>query len=758
MHKSLFSVDGVSSALSMNTESPSEPEVTRPAKRKRIRQKASCLACQRRKGRCDQIDGDRCEGCIKRKEECVWEVPALLGNVTDDVTSTIGHLTRRVAILERQMALKQDRVPPTNPSINTSETTPSHTESPSYLANTPITETEDAAQALEETALGRRQYHSLGLNSEVPGSQARNASSLVAPGAFTSIFLGMPPPKRSVLQATQSENETFFKSLPDKHVSDTLVQIFLTDIAWIYQILHGPSFFDECRQLWVAVEKGTDHVIDPAWFACYFMVLALAASGLNALNMPTALQHYPASDVASLSRVWYRTAELALHASSWAAKPQLRAVQAILLKISYERPGGQSLGNADGGTSFFVWLAAAIRICQLLGLHRLGSDPNTMPPDDPALPARPCLLKRELAKRVFFFCLAHDWIFVTASPGMSQIQVNSFDTDPPLNLDEEDLGLTMSVPEHPANFMSAYSYTKNLFVLGQFQRVATDLSQQRAPVGYATILQLDAGLQKEIHRLETFCDFSNPALRSYHRPLILAVLHNRVVRLHRSFFMRSMNPKTPEDKQYKESVTASLRSAEAVCQMLRELGENGHRKLLWWVPAYGLGSCIVLFVRALQKEEQGSDSGKERALIRDVRHFYELGTSPDISSPKASLICKQASRILDGFLEQRAENKDSPAADIFRQITTKIVTPAPAPLPPEEYHRLGGFPDFPSFSSISSPVGRDPEPFDAEGVHSAILSLTTLIDPLMATEHPMTMDWNQLLLSMDTSTYCGVEL
>jgi len=59
--------------------------------------------------------------------------------------------------------------------------------------------------------------------------------------------------------------------------------------------------------------------------------------------------------------------------------------------------------------------------------------------------------------------------------------------------------------------------------------------------------------------------------------------------------MRGMNPKTPEDKQYKESVTASLRSAEAVCHMLREMGENGHHKFLWWVPAYGLGSSIVLF-------------------------------------------------------------------------------------------------------------------------------------------------------------------
>ncbi|KAJ7115660.1 hypothetical protein C8R46DRAFT_1153060 [Mycena filopes] len=537
--------------------------------------------------------------------------------------------------------------------------------------------------------------------------------------------------------------------------------MFLTDIAWIYQILHGPTFLDECRQLWSSIENGTDYDIDPAWFACYFMVLAWAASSLNSFNMPPALKHYPASDVADLPRVWAHTAERALQASSWAAKPQLRAVQAILLKISYERPGSQSGDDTDEGTSFFVWLAAATRICQLLGLHRLGSDPKTMPPDDPALPAQPCLLKRELAKRIFFFCLVHDWIFVSASPGMSQIHVNSFDTDPPLNLDEDDLGLSMAVPEHPPNYMSVYSYTKNLFILAQFQRVAADLSQQRAPVGYATILQLDAGLQKEIHRLEHVSDFSNPLLHSYHRPLLLAILHNRVVRLHRSFFMRGMNPKTAEDEQYTESVTASLRSAEAVCRLLGEIGENGHLKFLWWVPAYGLGSSIVLFVHALQKEEKGFDALKERNLIRDVRQFYALGTSSDRYSPKASTICKQACRILDSFLER--SNGDSPAADVFRQITTRIVAPRPAGQPlPEEYnasssHRLDGFPDFPSFSSINSPVGAPPQAFDAEGVQSALLSLTTLDNPLVASSNPMATDWNHLLMSLDTATYWGVD-
>ncbi|KAJ7096594.1 hypothetical protein B0H15DRAFT_825680 [Mycena belliarum] len=773
-----------SSALaSPSVSSPTDPEATRPAKRKRVRQKASCLACQRRKARCDQIDGDRCEGCIKRKEECVWEAPTLVGNVTDDVAASIGHLTRRVAILERQMALKQDRVPPATSSAATSSNSK---DPPGYAVNTSNTDTEDAAQALEDLALGRRQYQPLGLNSEIPGSRARNLS-FVAPGAYTSIFLGAAPPRRSVLLGAPTENETFFKSLPDKLVSDALVHIFLSDISWIYQIIHGPIFLDECRQLWSAVENGTDHVIDPAWFSCYFMVLAWGACSLTPVNMPAALQNYSAADVAGLPRVWYRAAELALHACSWASKPQVRAVQAILLKISYERPGSQSADDSDEGTSFFVWLSAATRIAQLLGLHRLGSDPKTMPLDDPGLPAPPCVLKRELAKRIWFFCLVHDWMFITSSPGMSQIHVNSYDTDPPLNLDETELGLTMDVPDHPPNWMSVYSYTKNLYILAQFQRVATDLSQQRAPVGYATILQLDAGLQKEIHRLEHLCDFSNPLLHSYHRPLILAVLHNRVVRLHRSFFMRGMNPKTPEDKQYKESVTASLRSAEAVCRMLRELGEDGHQKFLWWVPAYGLGSSIVLFVRALQKEEQGSDALKERALIRDVRHFYELGTRSEIVTPKAARVCKQACRILDGFLDQSTHTSDAPAADIFRQITTRIVTPAPeeyhphphahghpqaahphahaqaqaqAHPPARTYTRTDGFPDFPSFSSLGSPTGGGhphTQAFDTEGVHSALLSLATLENPLVASESHMPADWSHLLMSMDNSTYWGVE-
>lgn len=103
--------------------------------------------------------------------------------------------------------------------------------------------------------------------------------------------------------------------------------------------------------------------------------------------------------------------------------------------------------------------------------------------------------------------------------------------------------------------MTDYSYTKALFVVAQYQMVASELSK-KGPPGYSTtILNLSAGLNNEIERVDAMTDCSNPHLMpcpstsnliahspdfteatilvTDHKPLILAILHNRVLRLHR---------------------------------------------------------------------------------------------------------------------------------------------------------------------------------------------------------------------------------
>lgn len=220
--------------------------------------------------------------------------------------------------------------------------------------------------------------------------------------------------------------------LPSQILSTALNTLFFRDISWAYRILHTPTFLQEEEQFWMLFGSGEIGCVDPvsscgkrahrtydlpvpqiltrldtspqAWLSCWFMVKATAAAHIP-FNDP-AVAHMSEQEVAGLSAIYFDTAHAFLEIADWASKPQARVVQAILLKIAYLRPSDPSAGS-----SFFVWLSVAIRQCQILGLHRLGSDPSKMPIADPAWPAQPCSLSRNLAQRLWFWTLSQDWMF-----------------------------------------------------------------------------------------------------------------------------------------------------------------------------------------------------------------------------------------------------------------------------------------------------------------------------------------------------------
>lgn len=57
-------------------------------------------------------------------------------------------------------------------------------------------------------------------------------------------------------------------------------------------------------------------------------------------------------------------------------------------------------------------LGAAIRICQQLGLHKLGHDPANMPSEDVALPPGINSLRREIPIRLFQTLLYLDYMML----------------------------------------------------------------------------------------------------------------------------------------------------------------------------------------------------------------------------------------------------------------------------------------------------------------------------------------------------------
>jgi len=66
---------------------------------------------------------------------------------------------------------------------------------------------------------------------------------------------------------------------------------------------------------------------------------------------------------------------------------------------------------------YLIWFSSAVRVAQRLGLHRLGSNPQVMPVDDPALPPGSNSLKRETAVRLFHHLVNID-TYLSDSPSL----------------------------------------------------------------------------------------------------------------------------------------------------------------------------------------------------------------------------------------------------------------------------------------------------------------------------------------------------
>lgn len=55
----------------------------------------------------------------------------------------------------------------------------------------------------------------------------------------------------------------------------------------------------------------------------------------------------------------------------------------------------------------------------MLGLHKLGSDPSTMPPEDPALPTGINTMRREIPIRLFYVLLFLDFMSIKVKSSLS---------------------------------------------------------------------------------------------------------------------------------------------------------------------------------------------------------------------------------------------------------------------------------------------------------------------------------------------------
>lgn len=212
-----------------------------------------------------------------------------------------------------------------------------------------------------------------------------------------------------------------FAVLPDEGIARFLIKKYFDEMEWDFKVLDPVAFPVEHARYVEMVSSGRQDLVDPLWIAVFCMVLALSLegfwsrpNGMKDLGLFRGLQE---ADLRDLPSVWHDAALRALQLGEWGGTPRIRTLQTCILLGQCASPrtalpttkltspccrADIQISSSSGQQGRFLgWAASAFRVAQRMGLHRLGPDPQRMPPDDPALPPGCNSLKRELAVRLW---------------------------------------------------------------------------------------------------------------------------------------------------------------------------------------------------------------------------------------------------------------------------------------------------------------------------------------------------------------------
>lgn len=142
------------------------------------------------------------------------------------------------------------------------------------------------------------------------------------------------------------------------------------------------------------------------------MVSQTLAHSANSLDFLPPGSPFTPEEIEACPTTFWEASRAALDCGDAFGTAKLRTIQAIVLLA----PLALNSGNLTRVDVIVPYVAGGIRLCQQMGLDKLGSDPACMPPEDPALPSRTNTLRREMAIRIFHALLHVDQILFRCRP------------------------------------------------------------------------------------------------------------------------------------------------------------------------------------------------------------------------------------------------------------------------------------------------------------------------------------------------------
>ncbi|KAJ5805951.1 uncharacterized protein N7503_003553 [Penicillium pulvis] len=474
---------------------------------------------------------------------------------------------------------------------------------------------------------------------------------------------------------------SILENLPTLRQSYYLAEQYNNILHWRSRILHWPSFQAEMNYFWEIMTQQRHSELDPLWLSVFFMVMALALD--NRSTAPTGPSHpfhgYTHQRLNELTSKYHAVSIKALYLGDAMSTPRVRTVQTVILFNQFFQLSS-AWRKAD---TMLNWNALAIRTAQLMGLHRLGNNPEIMPPDDPAWPPGKNAVKRHMGLRVWMMLQWADWMSASARFRCYTIQLDQCTSQLVDNVNDWELSPTeWQYTPRPARVVTASSFEVYKWNIANMLRLTFDkLITYADKFSYSTVLELDAGYRKILEGLpeayqreNSVVDGSDPRIRRQ-RNIALEGIHSRIVRLNRPFLSRGY----AKGSKFANSKDNCLKSARIVVDChynLRDLTTSGS---LWFVYSHTLSSAMVLFLDlfwSIDNNLPTAEIDERTRTIYMVREIFSMYS--EISNTPLRKIVESAFRIISDLISE-SQSRRSAKARSFNQANQQHPIPKPAP-------------------------------------------------------------------------------
>jgi hypothetical protein len=381
--------------------------------------------------------------------------------------------------------------------------------------------------------------------------------------------------------------------LPSESQVHQLVDYHCDALLWYHGSFYAPTFRAQLEVFWSRLGgQLTSPGINLQWVALLFSIM----TGSLTCAPPAQAQSwgYRNAEQATLSRRWFQAITTCLNRANYTSDISIFSCQAIAT-------GTISAHLLGFSSSQSIYLAAAVRIAQSLGLHRLGTS------------ASGTVTEKEIGRRVWTQLCTQDWFSIPFSESYLINPLYSA-SEPPLNCHDHDLlPLPLSVP-------TITSYCRFLYDIAAIMPQLQDglMSCNTAYTRYEQVLKWDARLRNlAIKERPPFLstmqiDSSWPAWISWGRRALAISSSHKIIMIHRSFLSDSfINPAFAFTRR------TCLAASKTIVKEYRSVVEEDG-PILWIHQAFAVAAGIILSLDILHRDPNSQDYMEELELVESA--------------------------------------------------------------------------------------------------------------------------------------------